>query len=174
MRWFSPRLFLVFNLHVLEKKALLRSFWKPCFQSLYKYECHWTCEHVIPKSRLRNNKAVNDLRNLVLLPRTLNAARSNAMYVDDDDHSVPVQYVETDLYAYTVSPRGFTPPTAFKKVIASSIANMRVRYPNLKHTIDKHVMRPKTREKWLSTTPCVSVDTHLSSWNAFVANVQIK
>lgn len=45
----------------------------------------WSCEHVVPKSVLKNNTVANDPHNLIVLPQRLNSARSSLKYVEGSE-----------------------------------------------------------------------------------------
>jgi len=166
-----------------QSKDLLRSFW---IERLEKTEpqCKnivWTCEHVIPKSMIREH---NDLHNLILLPARINNARSNFKYIQglghDDIYKSNLTLKEVvscgklcdiscKMKAKSVSNKFFMPPDLFKGMIGRSVLQMTEKYPYHKNLVNKCVLDLGVASIWDYYYPA-TIDEMI--WNDIVEKFQ--
>lgn len=126
----------------------------------------WTCEHVVPKSIIREH---NDPHNLILLPGTLNHARSNYPYTNGVGngtllkpvHACPqkvcsCKHLHGSLVVAGSGQRLFVPPDAFKGLIGRSVLKMKDLYPHHADLIHRRVLDLGVASVWdLSFPPSI-------------------
>lgn len=140
----------------------------------------WTCEHVIPRSLIREH---NDLHNLILLPDRLNNIRSNYPYIrgiEYDEVHNPHLKVKTvcpcarlncscDLQGKLVSGCLFIPPDRFKGMIGRSVLYMKDKYPHHKNLIHTRVLDLGVACVWSVSFPPSQKE---KEWNEFIYSHQ--
>ena len=143
---------------LLSHKTFMKAFWIDFLVRQIRCpvnEITWTCEHVVPRSYINNKSVVNDPRNLILLPQTLNTARSNLSMTDSLVKFKPVCACRNNYCINTkltcpsrayVSKEGFVPPDMWKGVVARSILSMVETYPEHYSAINKSLHIPLAKE----------------------------
>jgi len=167
-----------FMLH--SSRNVLKHHWFPRSEFPCR-QIQWTCEHVIPKSLIREH---NDLHNLILLPDRLNNIRSNYPYVNGVDYDnlhdphLKVKLVPPctrfncschHLQGKLVSNNLFIPADPFKGMIGRSVLYMKDKYPHHQQLIHKRVLDLGVASIWdMSFAP----SPQELEWNKFVASYQ--
>lgn len=145
-------------------KSVLRNFWIPRHE-LDLPQCariQWTCEHVVPKSLIREH---GDLHNLILLPARVNHMRSNYKYIEKNNtdyglvhtghanqKTIPVceycKKCQDNHHGRLISNRLFVPPTMWKGMIARSVLRMCEKYPHHRRLIHSQVLDLNVASMW--------------------------
>ena len=126
----------------------------PCPMPAYTF----TKEHCLPKSKFPR-VIVDDPRNVIPMPKTLNHARGNGPYVPDylDGYAV-YSCSKCPMPGWCrgggiKTPEGFNPPDVLKGPIARSVLYSVGKYPRFADKIDKEVLRIDTAIDWDSRFP---------------------
>jgi endonuclease I len=126
----------------------------PCPLTSYTF----TREHVLPKSKFPK-VVVEDPRNVVPMPATLNHGRSNAPYSANYKNGAIMYACRSCPHpgwcrgAGVMDWTGFNPPDALKGPIARSVLYSITTYPEWADKIDKEVLRYNTAIYWDSKFP---------------------
>lgn len=168
-RWF---VLLYASYHL--SRGVLREHWArhtdPCAH------IQWTCEHVVPKSIISEH---NDPHNLIMLPSTLNHARSNYPYTDRVGAGTPlVKPVSAcpqkicacgHLHGKLLvdgKKRLFVPPDAYKGMIGRSVLKMKDLYPHHADLIHRRVLDLGLASVWdVSFPPSIGEE----NWEAVLS-----
>jgi endonuclease I len=130
----------------------------PCPLTSYSF----SKEHVVPRSLFPQvvlRKVVDDPRNIIPMPRSLNNARGSLPYTADYLDGFAVYACDKcPMPGYCrgagiKTPEGFFPPDALKGPVARSVLYSVGRYPFYAHKIDKEVLRIDTAIDWDSRFP---------------------
>lgn len=164
-------------------KTLLHDFWTSRYQ-LKIPNCtniQWTCEHVVPKSLIREH---DDMHNIILLPATINNMRSNYKYIENlymdglQNSSMQTRRVSScslcsqpqcTLTGRLYSNRLFIPPNLWKGQIARSALMMVKKYPHHRLLINNHVIDLSTALLWNYYFPPTTDD---QQWDDIINTIQ--
>lgn len=126
----------------------------PCPLPSYTF----TREHVLPKSRFPR-VVVEDPRNIIPMPKTLNHARGNGPYTAESlDGCMVYACKSCPVPGYcrgsgVLSPEGFNPPDVLKGPVARSVLYSVAKHPHFADKIDKEVLSINTAIDWDSKFP---------------------
>lgn len=154
-------------------RTLLRGYWSqhiiipPCDQ------VRWTCEHIVPRSLIQEH---NDLHNLLLLPDTLNNARSNFPYIMGIGNGTVKEVApckkagcHCDMCGSVVSKHFFVPPDQVKGMIARSVLYMKDKYPHHTQLIHNRVLHLDTALLWNDIFPATQREIE---WDDIIFSIQ--
>lgn len=150
-------------------KNILKEFWQPHLQGITcpnRTSVRWSCEHVIPRSLVRNtefSRIETDLRNLIIFPQHLNNVRSNLKYGNVVKNATVKYYCECKVpstncsfTAVTSKQKNqtiFCPPDIFKGKIARSVLSVIALYPDITPRVNKRVLNLRVARQWNKTFP---------------------
>lgn len=154
-------------LQKLSPRQLLHLYWQPVYANLLPCaNVIWTVEHVVPKSIIANRTVTEDLHNLILLPKTVNQARSNYAYAQVENGGTVRKVKSVSCCAACCcgvavasgqvtfgsnGKRQFDPPDLFKGIVARTILKMIERHPSYRQTIIRRCLPYKTARQWNQT-----------------------
>ena len=140
-------------------KKLLRGYWTPIMSNQTCPQIQWTCEHVIPKSRIDEH---DDLINWILYPSCLNHARSNYPYINNNTMNGTIKMIYPcsqkncsciSMTGQLVSKKFFIPPNYWKGMISRSVLTMVQKYPHHRSLINQKVLDLTIASLWNQTFP---------------------
>lgn len=163
--------FILFSFSLSRK--LLRNFWSPHLLVPPCKNVQWTCEHIVPRSLIQEH---NDLHNLLLLPDTINNARSNYPYIMGIGNGTVKDVApckkagcHCDMCGCLVSKRMFVPPDRVKGMIARSVLYMRDKYPHHTQLINDRVLHLDTASLWNYIFPATQREVE---WDDIIFSIQ--
>lgn len=152
------KLFYLFHSFSVSKQ-MLKSYWVEKWTNhTICPNIHWTCEHVIPKSLIKEH---DDILNLILLPDRLNNARSNYPYIHNNTMNGTIKIINPcynkkcncSMTGKLVSNKFFIPADFWKGQISRSVLNMKNKYPYHTELIHKRVLDLNVALEWNETFP---------------------
>lgn len=165
-------------------KKLLVDFWSTRYRNLVpcenKYGIKWTCEHVVPRSLVREH---DDMHNLILFPARMNHLRANKKYSELPFDLVgqplrmsripschPCQCSQNRCKACGWNHNDFfVPPDYWKGVIARSTMYMAQKYPRYQQLIHNRVLDVGTATLWDMHFPPTKSQ---KQWDDLVQHIQ--
>lgn len=159
--------------HLSSARSLLKNYWAQRLD----FNCsnvQWTCEHVVPRSLITEH---NDLHNLIMFPGSLNNARSNYPYINNNDFNSTIKTIwpcfnkecGCNTTGTLVSKQLFIPPDLFKGRIARSVLFMDEKYPHHHDLIHKKVLNLEVASMWDDMFPATQQE---AEWDKIISSIQ--
>lgn len=145
-----------------EARILMKAFWHRRLPI-----AAYSCEHIVPRS-LNKVGCDNDLFNLVMIPRAMNAHRSNYECVESL-RGACIRISPGDVMQKDTKKKTVVIPVRYRGWYARACGYMALTYPTLSGVIHTRVMSPTLIDRWATIEPVCPAE---SAWNEFVRHTQ--